>query len=100
MIITKKMVVAKTEEIEIGIKCDVCKRAIENKQQYWRVTTGHHDWGNDSIESIEHIDVCSAQCMVSIVNDYINRSDRNSKNGRNSEYIDIERETLWVSVDG
>ena len=53
-----------------GIKCDVCGKIIEppsiedqykwmeKPYTYYAVKTGHHDWGNDSIESIEERDIC------------------------------------------
>ena len=33
--------------------CDVCNSVINSHEGYWELTTGHNDWGNDSVDSIE-----------------------------------------------
>lgn len=53
-----------------GIKCDICKKEISGK--YWNLTTHHHDWGNDSIDSYSHSDLCSRECINKALDDYIN----------------------------
>lgn len=53
-----------------GIKCDICKKEITGK--YWQLTTHHDDWGNDSIESYSHYDLCSKECINKALDDYIN----------------------------
>ena len=71
-----------TTDVVIGqeIYCDECGRLIfrkKNKQivycigDYWELTTGHHDWGNDSIDSIEYFDLCSKECCTTRFKDYI-----------------------------
>lgn len=55
----------------VSIKCDVCGKEIVGK--FWVLTTSHGDWGNDSVESIEHFDVCSPECLGNALNDYIER---------------------------
>ena len=49
-----------------GIECDICNKVIPVSKgiesKYFEVTTGHHEWGNDSCESIEHHDICP-DCM-------------------------------------
>ena len=45
------------------IKCDVCKKVIPPKSTIWYLTTHHHDWGNDSIDSFEYFDLCSKECV-------------------------------------
>lgn len=52
---------------------------------YYRVTTGHHDWGNDSVDSIESKDICPS-CLINEYSDYVNRS---SSIVNNTEYIRI-----------
>lgn len=61
--------IVKKERI-VGIKCDICQKEITGK--YWQLTTHHHDWGNDSIDSYEHSDICSRKCINKALNDYIN----------------------------
>ena len=80
-------VVYKTKKTEAGVKCDICGKFIEavlnrNKNTYFYVTTGHLDWGNDSIDSIEKQDVCP-DCIHDFVSNYLR--DCNS-----TEYIEIE----------
>lgn len=83
-----------------GIRCDVCKRDLryryrpnsdylEHRPKYFEVTTGHHDWGNDSCESISHNDVCP-DCIDGFVSRYLAKA-----NG--TDYIEIE--TSWGGPD-
>ena len=57
-----------------GIKCDICNKIIpvENNRyrHYFEVTTGHHDWGNDSYESRTQYDICP-DCINGFVTDYL-----------------------------
>lgn len=57
-------------DIPTCIKCDICKKEITGK--FWNLTTHHHDWGNDSIDSYEHFDLCSRECINKALDDYIN----------------------------
>lgn len=84
-----------------GIKCDVCGKIIEppsiedrykrmeKSHTYYAVTTGHHDWGNDSVESIQEHDICP-DCIEKFVADYLK-----DENGYRSRYIDIETEHVY-----
>ena len=95
------MVKQKTEYINT-CKCDNCGQIIwkeygdkftelyppfnKLKQvSFYHVTIGHHDWGNDSCDSIDHLDICP-NCICDLFKEYIKRSE----NGVNTEYIDIE----------
>lgn len=60
----------KTEMVE-NIMCDVCDKEIDGK--FWVLTTSHGDWGNDSVDSVEHFDICSTKCINKALNDYIER---------------------------
>jgi hypothetical protein len=71
-----------SEERTIGIVCDACAKDISGA--YLEVTTSHGDWGNDSIESIQTFDFCSAECMSPHMVAYF-------KNARGSEEYDVER---------
>lgn len=66
------------------IVCDVCGKSLYPCTKYYEVLTGHHDWGNDSIDSVKNSDICS-DCLPGFVADYIRRHKNNS-----SDYIDIE----------
>lgn len=63
---TEKMIETKTIA---GIKCDICKKEITGK--YWQLTTHHDDWGNDSVDSYSHSDLCSRECINKALDNYI-----------------------------
>lgn len=83
-----KEVVYKIKKKIEEVRCDICERPIPlmtycNKQcKYFRVMTGHHDWGNDSCESIEYYDVCPG-CLGKFVSEYFT-------DGSNTAYLEIE----------
>ena len=60
----------------VGIECDVCEKVIptnqwrDDKAKYYEITTGHHDWGSESIESRETVDVCP-DCVIKYISDYL-----------------------------
>lgn len=88
-----EQVVYKTKRLEEGVTCDICSTFIQatdkwsskDTTKYFEVTTGHHDWGNDSCESIKYYDICP-DCINKFVADYI-------KNASGTVYIEIE--TAW-----
>ena len=74
-----------------GIRCDKCGEIIPvynhrecDKSIYYRVMTGHRDWGNDSCESIEHFDICP-KCINAFTTEYLNNTEYDSA------YIEIKR---------
>lgn len=107
------MVKQKTEHI-ITCKCDRCGKVIfkhygdefkelannvgRNRVSYYRVTSGHNDWGNDSADSIVVADICPS-CLINEYSDYAYRASK----GFNTEYINIEHEctySLDISEEG
>lgn len=77
-----KSKIKKIEERQVEyLRCDKCKSKIIDN--YYDVTTGHYDWGNDSIDSIEHFEICE-KCIVEFTKKYLKDAD-------GTEYIDIER---------
>ena len=52
-----------------GVICDTCNKEIK-EGLYFEVTTGHHRWGNDSVESIEEFDYCSKDCLDVAYDEY------------------------------
>lgn len=62
------------------VECDVCKKHVGKR--YFNVVTGHHDWGNDSHESIQYRDICGT-CLSKFVSDYFSKA-------TGTEYMDIE----------
>lgn len=57
---------------------------------YYQVTTGHNDWGHDSVDSIEQKQVCPS-CLVNIYAAYVDRASV----GSNTEYIKIEHHVTY-----
>lgn len=97
---TKKIIVIR--ECVIGKKCDICGKEIpptnvphlygEPIHDYYKITTHHYDWGNDSIDSYEHFDACSPDCAYKLWEKYI----RNSAGTRNTMCIEIEHNNCWT----
>jgi len=94
-----KMVEKRIETV-IRLFCDKCGKPLhkeygeEYKQYEWReykesveyfsVTTGHNDWGNDSCESIEHKTYCR-ECLSVAFAKYLERC-----GDADTEYMEIE----------
>lgn len=68
--------------VDRKVMCDVCNKEIEG-ENYYEVTTGHEDWGNDSIESVENFDICSNECLDVKIEEF-------SKEESKTKYIKIE----------
>ena len=57
------------ESVLDKVICDTCNKEIESGK-YFEVTTGHHRWGNDSMESFKESDYCSKECLDVAYNKY------------------------------
>lgn len=57
------------EQMITDINCDICNRRISGK--FWRLTTSHRDWGNDSCDSIRKYDICSRDCIDKMLTNYM-----------------------------
>lgn len=88
--------------------CDRCKSVIykhtptdkpygNNRTfvDWFNVTTGHYDWGNDSCDSIEYRNICP-DCFSAECADYFKKS-HDTKDKENSEYIEINHK--WAHVN-
>ena len=73
-----------SKKVLIERVCDRCKEKISNLDSYYNVTTGHYDWGRDSIDSIERLHICSCKCLELEMKDYLGNSD-------DTCYINIEK---------
>lgn len=71
-----KSIKAITEEVTDleYIKCDSCGEKIKERERFWKVMTGHNSWGNDSVDSIEHNDICD-KCIGDFSKDYFTGAD-------------------------
>lgn len=75
-----------TKKTLVKLECDVCKKDITDPQNgyYYKVTTSHNDWGNDSCESYEYRDICSDECLQEDFKSYLKSDDQ-------TKCINIER---------
>lgn len=79
-----------------GVECDVCHKIIpvrtrcrqDNEGRYFEVTTGHRDWGLESPESIETLDICP-ECVGKYISDYL-------KGCSDTGYVNVETEVVWA----
>ncbi len=63
---------------------DIREIKYSKRIEWYEVTTGHHDWGNDSIDSIENLVICT-NCIDDIFTEFKERASDNT-----TEYIDID----------
>ena len=82
--VTEKVCVKET------MHCDVCNGVMDDNEAHYELTTGHHDWGNDSCESIEHFDICSEVCLREKFDQYV-RESMKRMGGDNSMYFEVTR---------
>lgn len=77
----EKIQVVSVEKKVKSIECDNCECEIlkTDKDHYYEVTTSHNRWGNDSIDSIERLDLCSRWCLEANFNSYFDDADDTSK---------------------
>ena len=91
--ITKEITVTEPRVIGKQIYCDECKKLIVDttnaqprcRVQYWEVTTGHYDWGNDSCDSVEEHQYCSKECITEAFEQYLEETCGNF----NTEYFEV-----------
>lgn len=101
--IEKEVTVTEKRAIGKQIYCDACEKLIFDTQdidtyhdphrhptQYWEVTTGHYDWGNDSCDSVETRQYCSKECLTKAFDQYLKRTE----DMINSEYFEIHNRQI------
>lgn len=83
----KEELVTHKKFIRSNLFCDVCNKRIEHKSNYYTLSTGHYDWGNDSCESIENFDICSGDCLKLKLQEYIDDTQKS-----NTHYFNVEHD--------
>ena len=86
----EERLVTKSFPVDAYLYCDICGKEIPNMTYHWNITTGHHDWFNDSCDSIQDFDVCSAECVQYKLKSYLEDSDGKRK----TAYFDLSRD-FW-----
>lgn len=79
--------VKQIEEVKDKVICDGCEKEIIEENGYFHVCTHHHDWGNDSIDSLETYDFCCPECLYKFAMPYIQDS---YEDPCNTKEIEIE----------
>lgn len=101
---TTKKVIKEVEELESAvIVCDICGKELQYTQTafvspvavYYEITTGHHDWGSESCESIEHKDACCDECLSRFTQEWLQNAEVIESN---TAYIDIRKTRHWKKV--
>lgn len=98
-----KEITRKVKEVVTNVKimddiyCDICKKRIgtitanNNKkyleQHYFHACTGHNDWGNDSVDSIETYEICSEICLCDFFDNHYLKACKSS----NTQYLEINQ---------
>lgn len=86
MITTERKEVTKTyyDYVPVSGRCDICGKELlpvdkdkllphlrdRDIYDYYRITTHHHDWGNDSIDSYAYTDCCCLDCALKFIQKY------------------------------
>lgn len=80
-----------TKEVIDELCCDHCGKSIPfykyDKETFkaFEVMTGHHDWGNDSCDSIEYHQFCCIECAVEFIKKFYEE-----EKGSNTAYAEIK----------
>ena len=78
------------EKKTLYITCDICGAKVD-PSNYFHFYTHHHDWGNDSIDSLETFDACSPGCMIQFASKYLEDSYKDKYNTREIEIEHMRR---------
>ena len=71
--------IMRTERVEqkivVQTQCDICKKLAEGDgpDGWLSLSSGHSEWGNDSVDSMDHHDVCSYACCMTAVREVFDR---------------------------
>jgi len=86
MEVKERKEVTEVKMVTIARKCDVCGKIHKGKytpDEWHTFSHSHNEWGNDSVDSIEHHEVCSPKCYLVKFKECIK-----DLSGRNSAEID------------
>ncbi len=66
-LIKKVKKVTEEKEVITSVRCDNCGKIATKEytpDSWYRFSSFHREWGNDSIDSYEYYDVCSPECYI------------------------------------
>lgn len=81
--ITRKVMKEVEETVSsVGI-CDMCGKEFNYEEgltkvkraYYYQILTGHHDWGNDSCDSMQYTDACCDECLLRFIQNWLQDKD-------------------------
>ena len=83
------------KSVPVSVKCDVCNKVYKHgefEKHGRHIIAQHHNWGNDSIDSIEDADVCSGNCYLWQLKQflYMFKDDRSTAEIDNKPYDLVE----------
>jgi len=58
------------KNITTACSCDGCGKVVKTNylpDNWFHFNSNHCGWGNDSVDSIEEYDVCSAECFIKVL---------------------------------
>lgn len=99
--ITRKVMKEVEETVSSIGECDICGKEFNYKSgvgrekiaSYYRIVTGHYDWGNDSCESVETRDACCDGCLSKFIQDWLGDKDVACSN---TAYININKDIHFL----
>ena len=103
---TRKVTKEVDENYGLKITCDICGKVIcdfddtppnnrfGDAVEYFTLTTGHYDWGNDSCDSVECKDICSEDCVKTALIRYFKEA-----RGSNTAYFNLSKGRAFKGQD-
>ena len=83
--------IIRTKNIIKEISCDQCSNVIcdsdtskDSKITFFTAHTFHNDWGNDSVDSHNYVDICGLECLLEYTKDYF-------KEAEGTESLEVKR---------
>lgn len=62
------------QAVPVSGKCDECGKELTQNgsglYDYYRLSTSHNNWGNDSCDSYKYYDFCCIDCMLKFVDEF------------------------------
>lgn len=93
---TRQVEVVKEEKVS----CNMCKKVLEEREPYYEITTHTNSWGNDSIDSYEHFDICE-ECITKFMEEYIKtrKSNGYKPNIKCNDGLDMSNHNECIEIE-